>query len=475
MSLDRLLFAAVLACAATSVAPADDEAALSAALEKIERLEATLDAVNSRLAQLEQEDQQAWLDESRAAQIRGVVLDVLADAESRASFQSDGALAGYQPGRGFFLQSADGNFSMRISGQIQVRYDVNSAGGQGTDYGFSIRRAKISFAGNIIDPSWTYRLQGAFNRGTSNNVNTGTFDLEEAWIAKDFGGGWSMKLGQFKAPYLQEDTVSSRRQLAVERSLISGYFAQAFDRGIQLQFQQESFRLRAWTGNGIRTPFRGVSNSVTSSNWNTNPTRYAVVGRGEVKFGDAGWRDFEDFNSFRGATPGVMLGVSGMTQGYDQSRLLFPTAGTVTGVTADATVNLGGASLFTYFVWEQGDDVLDSTGGFGGVANPWGALVQGGYFLTDTVEVFGRYEHGNVSRTAPGFSSNALNLITVGANWFISRHDLKFTVDWGINLDSLGRTTYGSGFGNDSGAGYRPDLRGEEYQWALRAQMQLLF
>ncbi|MGA1394084.1 MAG: porin, partial [Phycisphaerales bacterium] len=232
-----VLVAAVAVLAGNSAADepqVGDE--LQAALDKIGQLEATVDRLNSRLGEIEAADGERWLSEERADQIRGVVMDVLADAEGRTSFQSDAAVAGYAPGKGFYVRSADGKYSMQISGQLQVRYILNDAGRQSTEYGFQIRRAKIAFSGNIFDETWTYKIQGAFNRG-SNNLNTGNtanFLVEDAWIEKDFGDGLSMKLGQFKAPWLQEDLVSSRRQLAVERSLLAGYFQQNYDRGIEL-------------------------------------------------------------------------------------------------------------------------------------------------------------------------------------------------------------------------------------------------
>lgn len=461
---------------------------LEAALDKIDRLEATVERLHSRLGELESIDGERWLNEERAEQVRGVVLDVLADAETRTSFQSDATLAGYEPGKGAFIRSADGRYSLRISGQMQIRYVANDAGGRPGAYGFQLRRAKVAFSGNVIDETWTYKFQGAFNRG-SGNLNTGNtanFLLEDAWVAKDFGDGFSMKVGQFKAPWLQEDLVSSRRQLAVERSLLAGYFQQNHDRGLQLQWASDRLRVRAWTGNGVPTPFSGVANNITSSNWNTNPAQYSFVARGEVRLGEAGWKEFEDFNNFRGRDAGVMLGVSGLYQRYNRSNTFgSANATTVSGVTGDVTVNFGGASLFAYAVWEHAEGAVTPGSQALGTENPWGFLVQGGYFLTDDVEIFTRYEYGVLGTSGSGptgggtiapYTDSRLNLVTVGANWFIAGNDLKMTVDWGINLDTLGLPAYGVvGYGSNSGAGYRSDLVGQDLQWSLRAQMQLLF
>lgn len=485
--------AAAVAALAGAAAWADEEPPAAAVppsgRDEIAELRATVERLTTRVNELERADGEQWLSEERAAQIREVVTDVLADAEARSSYQSDGVLAGYAPGRGFFLQSADGDYSLRIAGQIQTRYTLNQAGDQRTEYGFQLRRARLDFEGNIIDRTWTYKLQAGFAR--SSNVPVGgsnsDFRLEDAWIEKDLGDGFAVRVGQFRAPWLQEDLVSSRRQLAVERSLLSGYFQQNFNRGLQLRWQSQRVRLRAWTGNGIRTPFATRASLVQGSSWNTDPTAYSFVGRGEIKFGEAGWRDFSDFNSFRGGAVGVMLGLSGFIQRYEQSFLGgLANASLVSGATADVTVNFGGASLFAYGVWENGEDATSFLPPRTpiGTQNPWGLLVQGGYFVTDDVEIFARYEHGVLGASGRGpsggvlvpYEDDQLDLITVGFNWFLRGNDLKFTFDWGLNLATLGLPEYAPiGYGSNPGAGYRPDLPGEELQWSLRAQIQLLF
>ena len=86
--------------------------------------------------------------EQRSAEIRGIVQDVLADADTRTSLQSSGAMAGYN--NGFFLASPDGNFSLKVGGQVQIRWTMNSAKEQNTDWGFENRRTKLDFSGQRL-------------------------------------------------------------------------------------------------------------------------------------------------------------------------------------------------------------------------------------------------------------------------------------------------------------------------------------
>ena len=70
--------------------------------------------LKQELAELKQQNGQDWLTEQRSSEIRGIVQDVLADADTRTSLQSSGAMAGYN--NGFFLASPDGNFSLKVGG-----------------------------------------------------------------------------------------------------------------------------------------------------------------------------------------------------------------------------------------------------------------------------------------------------------------------------------------------------------------------
>ena len=196
------------AAAGQSVAGSEGDA-----FSQIAELKRQLDSQSREIAELRQEDGEAWLTEQRAGEIRGIVQDVLADADARTSFQDSGAMAGWN--KGFFLASPDGNFKLKISGQIQLRYVVNHANGYDSAeaddkapylWGMENRRTKLKFSGHVIDPSWTYGVKGAFTREKS-----GTFLLEEAWVAKDLGDGLKVKVGQFKAPGMREELVSSSR------------------------------------------------------------------------------------------------------------------------------------------------------------------------------------------------------------------------------------------------------------------------
>ncbi|MHC4992220.1 MAG: porin, partial [Planctomycetota bacterium] len=217
-------------CLPAVVAGADETGDVDALRSEVASLRAELDALKSQ--------DEKWLTEKRSDEIRALVHDVLADADTRSSLLQDGMTAGWD--KKFFLASADGNFRLNIEGQLQVRFVYNhqeTASGSSTDgdrWGFENRRTKLKFSGHVVDPSWQYLVQGAFDR------DGGEFVLEDVEISKDLGNGWAVRFGQFKGPFMREELTSSKRQLAVERSLVNEAFNQDRTQGVELGYTTDS-------------------------------------------------------------------------------------------------------------------------------------------------------------------------------------------------------------------------------------------
>ena len=85
-----------------------------------EDLQQRLDAAEAKITELSASQNAEWLTEQRAEQVRGLVQDVLADADTRASLQGSGMTAGYN--NGFVVSSNDGNWMLRVNGLMQQRW-----------------------------------------------------------------------------------------------------------------------------------------------------------------------------------------------------------------------------------------------------------------------------------------------------------------------------------------------------------------
>ena len=158
----------------------------------------------------------------------------------------------------------------------------------------------------------------------------------------------------------------------------------------------------------------------------------------------------------------------------------------MSGVTADVSVKHRDLTFFAAFVWQQISTEVQATGGFfpaGTTAsisvprfNRWGFVVQGGWAVTNEIELFARYSYLDAdmdSLEAPplplAYGSSVSSVITLGVNWFLS-DKVKLTVDTGLNADSA---FAGISSGRLQGAGWVPTSRSD--QWNLRAQLQLEF
>ena len=182
----RFLHASACGLMLATVALADppdseDQSELIKALRnEVSELRTTVDELKAA------HDPDRELTEARAKEIRGLVNDALADADTRANMLAQGATAGWD--KVFFLQSDDGNYRLEINGQFQTRFIVSSQDGapDGKDrrWGFGIRRAKMSFSGHLFDPSWEFFIQGGFD-----GAEDGEFELEDALMNKNLGGG----------------------------------------------------------------------------------------------------------------------------------------------------------------------------------------------------------------------------------------------------------------------------------------------
>lgn len=487
---------------ATSDALPATKEALPATKEALEELRRENAALAEKVARLERlaDDQGRWLTEARAEEIREVVKDTLADAQTRASLLADGATAGWD--RNFFLASADGNFRLRLRGQIQFRYAYNHRdiddgdivpGGFSTresTSGFENRRTKLDFDGHVIDPSIRYCIQMAFNRSASDGQNS---FLEDAYVTKEFEGGWSVQAGQQKAPFLAEELMSSRTLLAVERSLVNDVFTTQYVQGFQLSWETERLHFHAMYSDALRanradaptgTGLAGSVGGSINTDYRTNPVSYAVSGR--VEFLAAGsWSQFRSSSSPRGEAFGLRFGAAAYAQSLRDAP--DPTdASDIWAVTADVAAKFGGANLFAYGVYRQvtlAGDVPVRGGGTDDAMDQWAVVVQGGVFVHEDIELFARYEFGDLDtdrfRTAAAVSRAEYErngILTVGVNVFpagVKRSEIKWTTDLGFAFDPIGDfAASGADWASD---GTTPGGSTESGQIVIRSQVQLLF
>ena len=217
---------------ATGVAGADTNADLQARLEAAEARISELSSSNSN-----------WLNDTRSDEIRSLVHDVLADADSRASMLGNGSPV-----------------TVNVHGFVQSRWTYNHNATEDVDntHGFSVPRVRLDISGDVHN--WTYKVGGQWDDG-------GDFSLKDAYV-----DGLGFRVGQFKAPFMSEVMTSDADTLATERSIIAHQFGQGRSQGVQYGYRTRLGGVRLAYTDGFNTANgAGVQNG------------YALTGRLDVR------------------------------------------------------------------------------------------------------------------------------------------------------------------------------------------------
>ncbi|MEE8459988.1 MAG: porin, partial [Phycisphaerales bacterium] len=259
-----------------------------------DQLTQRLDRIEAGLQRLEAGKTDHWLSRRRADEIRGLVSDVLADADTRTGLKDTDLTGGWDDG--FFVQSDDGNFRLEVSGQLQLRWVWNrrrkSNGTLDTRASFEVRRAKIKLDGHLISPDLGYTI------GLAHSPARG-FVLQSFNVRYRVSDTLLLLVGRARPPLLREEQMSSKRQLATERSLVSKSFAQTRTVGLMLRYRDDLFRVSAGIMDAsITNPDPSVpldellGQLAPGDRWRAS-TRAEVLLTGR-------WKELDDFSSFPG-------------------------------------------------------------------------------------------------------------------------------------------------------------------------------
>ena len=463
--------------------------------------------LKAEVANLKSQNGDKWLTEERAAEIKSLVKDVLADSETRTSLQGSGATSGYN--NGFFISSADGNFKLNLSLLAQARFTWNyqpgkniGTGPDGTTSGtgdavstwaFENRRTQMAFAGNVVDPSWTYMARMNYGSAVDPYTPTsGDVVLQDAWVNKDFGNGVGLKMGQFKSPFMAESLRNDGAQLTAERSVVDYTFSGGYTQGIMLNYSADQIRAMGSYNNGPRGQ---------NGTWST-ASNNSISLSGRVEFKAMGsWSQFDTESSLKSDESGLVVGaaiqyynnrgtdVEGRYNPSVQSPIYGATLPdgtqlTTTGAvdwTVDATFKSGGMNMSVAFVGANyaATDEAGADTGFNGARNSYAFVVQGGYRFTDSLEAFGRWEWLNVANGAatpdsevPGDATDVNNILTFGVNVYAGTN-MKWTTQFGISLSDIGNSVGAAELG---GAAWQADANtASANQMNVITQLQIMF
>ena len=375
--------------------------------------------------------------------VRAIVEEALRDAETRSSLG-----AGHDGD--FFIDSDGGDFRLRIGGFTQFQYTATLRSDAEPDElteGFSIRRTRVTFRGTAIDESISFKVTNSFSR------RTGDSRLSDGYVEKDFGGGWSVRLGQFKLPFWREELHSAKRLLAVDRSLSRDVFSLRRSPAVMVSYEGDRARYQLAVSNG--------GDSARSSF--TDSTDVALTARGRWLLGEGGTFENDRTGGAPRGAPFTWV-VSGAAH-YELNDTRTPTdpGERIVQWTADTQLNGDGWTLMAAYAGRA-----DSSGLDGRTAHDHAVLAQGAVRFRNNVEPFARIE--TIFPDADRAGDETLTSLTFGANWYIRGDALKLSADavWTFD-DSRSNDLVG-----DAGRAAFLDSSSDD-QISLRVQLQFIF
>ncbi len=519
MKVQRLITAVVMAAVALTWLGTPAQAADELTTQQ---MSAELKALKAELAQLKAQQNETWLTERRAEEVKTLVRDVLADAETRSSLMDSAVTAGHN-GENFFIASEDGSFLFVPHGYMQARYIANfrsADDGSNTDEGeagFEITRAKFQGKGHIYGPQLRYYFSTDVVR---HYTDTDDIDLgivfEDYYVEYDLDEvtgieGLMVRGGRFRQPFLRENLIDASQQMAVERSLINEFFNVDRSEAVMLAYGADMWKAMLSFHNG--TEFFGLDGHndfngdlVGPTNWDTldsffgagSGTDFAMAARVDVKLAGE-WSQWDDFAAWDGEPMAVFVGAA---VNYEVAETGVSAANWQTlGWTLDASLEYERFGLFAAGYGHHLIDSDDSTfSGAGGVSpepewNNYGLQVMASYqVVPNQIEPFIRYEvlmldddivsAMNDDDSPDTDYEDTLNLLTFGVNWYGHKHDSKFTFDVVWALEPLDNPMVANGVGLQghhpenqtfTTLGLMQDDNGNDGQVAVRAQYQLKF
>ena len=357
------------------------------------------------------------IDEERAASIRALVTDTLADAEGRASLQH--ADEPTFPTKWNSIESPDGNFSLNTSIYTQIDWIYNNHGNVqtgGSAMGASIRRCRLTFTGQVIDPTWNFFVRLEFGANGAGQVGA-------AFIEKDLGEGWSMQAGLLFAVFSLEEAISNTEELGADLSFVAGQFDTELVNGVLAHYEADDYRFWLTYCNGARE----VGIDPLKNNMQ------GVLFRGEYKF-FGNWDDLYNFNpNPETIEPGMMLGFGG-TYNWGDYNTSSPNPndrvfGPNTYLTTALTWQVPGFSIMSCGYYQDSPNA----GNFGGTR--WAAVGQVTGFVLPVLQLYCRGEWGTIRNS----DQKDVKVITLGTSYYLNgtnkvKVSAEFIYTWGSTL-----------------------------------------
>ena len=292
------------------------------------------------------------------------------------------------------LQGEASPVTVNLHGFGIFRYQYNNGGGNSRTSGFNLPYERLEVSGKVYD--WSYKVSGEFS-----DSNAGDFDLVDAYLSGSVFDT-DVKVGQFVTSFYKGYTDSPLDNVTGEYSLLATTFGQGRSQGVEFSKNWGSFRAAASFNDGFNTQ----NGAAIGTNG------YGISVRGDYDFGS-----------------GFGIGAAYAYQDADN----LESYGTYT-IDASYVSGNWNASV-SWIASEQNSGTNDNFGAVGTL----------GYQCSEDLQGFLQYEYGQA-----GMGNATLNLMTVGANYAVSKN-VRWMNSIGYATSAVqGWNTYRSGWNNSS-------------------------
>ncbi len=339
------------------------------------------------------------------------------------------------PGKGFTVRTLDDRFAANLRTRFQFRNTFTHTGEADTNE-INIKTARLLLSGHVLVPALKYTVQLAF--GTNDFEKDNPSPLFDAFVDYTRFRDLNVRVGQFFVPFDRARTVREfalqlvdRQQVVQELSLDRDVGAMVYSNDFLGTRGVLSYNLFVGGGEG-RNRFGGQAmGPLTVLRFTVRP------------FGP--FDDDQEADLSRLARPRLALGFAG---GYNlQTNRQKSTYGSTftlgtfdyTHTAADLVFKYRGFSLLAEAIARKASRAVLSGEVDGkpvqeASRSGWGYFVQGGFLLTDMVEIAARWDSLHAfAGTDPSFVkllAEQGNQVGAGANLYLNGHAFKLQADY---------------------------------------------
>ncbi len=336
-------------------------------------------------------------------------------------------------GKGFTVRSDDGDFSLQVRGRVQLQAAVLTQPDAPPDVSFAVRRARLTFRGNLGSRDLEYYVQLGFApRDMESDL---LIPLRDAFVTWKGLRDLNIALGQKKVPFNRERVISSANLGLVDRSITNAEFT--LDRDIGVQFSSDDlgglggrlgYQIGVFAGDGRNRvnsgpgllyvgrvqvqPLGAFEDGYVEADLSRDPRARLSLGAG-VAFNHLAQRDRSTFGTYYEA--------GGFNQLHAEGDLAFKCAGfALLGEAIYRRATDGPIRTATV----DGDVVTEIA------RDGLGVMAQAGYLLPPApIELAVRYAELFPLGTDTALTSK--REITGGVSAYLIGHDLKVQADYG--------------------------------------------